>query len=266
MLLDVDELVVGEADVVGRCQVGAVKVKHSEARPNATVHVDGLGRGSHGEHTLYAVESVDGLQLDALLVVDVLVELVVVGEGANLVAVALVERGEEVEPIIEARAVGALDDDARELVGRSHKLALESLELGDPRELSRVLARENDHASMSILLVNSRKTLDELLVGEQGVHGVDDVDTPLLDLILCNASVDGADTGESLALLASLDAQGELRETRNLGVGLGHLGLKVGTYTIFRYKIWGSLHSFGVNGSVFRILAHSKIEPNCCFK
>jgi hypothetical protein len=42
--------------------------------------------------------------------------------------------------------------------------------------------------------------------------------------------------------------------------------LKVGTYTIFRYKIWGSLHSFGVNGSVFRILAHSKIEPNCCFK
>ena len=207
-LLDVDELVVARADVVGRVQV--VDVVRCDLRPDAAA-VDLLGRGSHGQDALDAVERVDALDLRPdLRRSDVAVELVVVREHADLLAVDGVHRADEVHPIIEADLVGAADDDAREVGHRGHELALERVQRLCVLELAIVLAGKHDHAALAVGLLQRGEAGDELLIGEERVHGVDHVDAALGRLVIHDTRPDRADTRERLALLAALDAQREL--------------------------------------------------------
>ena len=217
--LDVDELVVARADVVGRVQV--VQVVRRNVRPDATA-VDALGRRSHRQDALDTLECVDALDLRPdLRRSDVLVELVVVRKHAHLVAVDGVNRVDEVHAVVEADGVRAAHDDAGEVGRRGHELALERVQRLGVVELARILAGEHHDAALAVQRLQRREAGDELLVGEQRVHRVDDVDATLAHLVLQDTRRDGADTRKRLPLLAALDAQRELLHT----VRLGHFAL-----------------------------------------
>jgi len=179
--LDVDELVVARTDVVRRVQV--VQVVRRDVRPDASA-VDSLGRRSHRQDALDTLERVDALDLRPDLRRDVLVELVVVREHAHLVAVDGVNRFDEVHAVVEAHGVRAAHDDAREVGRRGHELALQRVERLGVVELAPVLAGEHHDTALSVQRLQRREAGDELLVGEECVHRVDDVDATLAHLVL----------------------------------------------------------------------------------